>query len=360
MREIIIMPMYGIGDMIMATPALRNLKQRTGAHITCLHMFKTTREILLGNPHIDEHHHFPFLTSTRLSGLRFLYQFRKRKAEASINFYPSNRRDYNLASFVVGCPVRIGHRYREHDIRGMSFLNNRTLMEDDTLHNVEEDLRLLSFLGIAAPTPYAMEIYLSEEERTAAAHWLRERRIEVDKESVPLIGMHAGSSTFKDHTHKRWPEERFALLIDELVRIHPEASVLLFGGREELAMKEHLRGLTHVQGRVHTVETEGIRATAALLERCSLMVTNDSCLMHMSAALQVPTAALFGPTNPLWLHPWKCRHKVLRSAVCQPCFRYSPTPVQCTQAERYECLRGVGVDEVLAASLALLRGVGAP
>ncbi|MDP2168784.1 MAG: glycosyltransferase family 9 protein, partial [Thermodesulfovibrionales bacterium] len=234
--KIIIMPLYGIGDALMSTPALRNIKEKTGAHITYLHMFKTTRDILINNPCIDEGIHFPFLNSGRLEGLRFLLRLRG-KFDASINFYPTNRKDYNLASFIVGCPMRIGHRYVLRDIRELNFLKNRTVREDDSLHNVEEDLSLLDFLGINEKTPYPMEVHLSEEEKKAAASWLEGRGLG----AAPFIGFHPGSSVFKESIRKRWPFEKVASLIRELSAAYPDFSYLLFGGREENPLKELIR-----------------------------------------------------------------------------------------------------------------------
>jgi ADP-heptose:LPS heptosyltransferase len=108
-KKILVLPMYGIGDVLMTTPALRNLKEQTDVEVTYLHMFKTTHDILMHNPYADRHIYFPFLEVSKLSGFRFFLQLRG-KYDYSINFYPSNRRQYNLAAYVVGSPVRIGHR----------------------------------------------------------------------------------------------------------------------------------------------------------------------------------------------------------------------------------------------------------
>jgi heptosyltransferase-2 len=350
--DIIILPLYGIGDVLMSTPALRNLRERTGARITCLHMFETTRDVLINNPNVDGNHHFPFLEASKAAGIRFLLQFRK-KYDASINFYPSNRRDYSLAAFIIGSPVRIGHRYMRKDLSQLNFLKNRTYRESDLLHNVEEDLRLLEFLGIRDPAPYPLELFLTEEERAVASGWLRERGLE----GRALVGFHPGSSLFKAHAKKRWPSEKFSALISELAGTYKDAAFLLFGGREELPLKEEvMEGAAPARGRMHTVETGGIRETAAIMERCSAFVANDSGLMHLSAALQVPVVALFGPTNPRWLGPWKCRHRVIRLDTCPPCFRYSPIPQRCLDERDFSCVRDVPVEEVYGAVRELFPG----
>src|SRR5262249_57389143 len=79
--------------------------------------------------------------------------------------------------------------------------------------------------------------------------------------------------------------------------------------------------------------------TAALLERCRLLLTNDTGPMHMAAALAVPVVAIWGPTSPVKFRPYSNLSTVVR---CEhPCPR-------CHQP----CIHGVSVDEVVAAALA--------
>lgn len=350
--KVIIMPLYGIGDVLMSTPAVRNLKERLGAHITYLHMFTSTRDILINNPDVDESHHFPFLTSSKAAGLKFLLKFRGRY-DASINFYPSNRRDYNLAAFVVGCPIRVGHRYVRRDLRELNFLKNRTYKEDDTLHNAEEDMRLLGFLGLKDPAPHPMRLILSDEEKQQAQNWLKEQGLA----EAPLIGFHPGSSLFKAHAKKRWPAEKFSSLIDALSSHYPELRFLIFGGPEELELKEAVRSGAASAEKVLIVQQGSIRDSAALVARCKAFVANDAGLMHVAAALGVPTVGLFGPTNPVWLAPWKARHKAIRLAgdsSCGPCFRYSPIPQRCLDGNEFNCVTDIPVDEVVEAASEML------
>jgi heptosyltransferase-2 len=348
--RIIVLPLYGIGDVLMSTPALRNLKEQTGAEITCLHMFKATKEVLDGNPNVDENIHFPFLEAGRLEDIRFLLGFRG-KFDASINFYPSNRMDYNLAAYIIGCPVRIGHRYVLRDLRELNFLKNRTVKENDCLHNVEEDLRLLDFLGLKERKPYPLELHLTDSEIFFAGKWLKERAID----GRPLVGFHPGSSVFKEHAKKRWPLEKFSAAIGELSGSFPDMAFLLFGGREETPLKELIRDASGTKEKVFVVDTDSIRQTAAIIEKCRIFIANDSGLMHLSAALQVPTVAIFGPTNPVWLRPWMCRHRVISlGASCGPCFRYSPMPQRCLAGSDFSCVREIQVAEVVEAASDLL------
>jgi ADP-heptose:LPS heptosyltransferase len=351
MKKILVLPLYGIGDVLMSTPAVRNLKEQLECEITYLHMFKTTHDILLNNPFIKENIFFPFLKASRLDGLRFLLEFRK-KFDCSINFYPSNRKDYNLAAFLVGSPVRIGHRYVIRDIAELNFLKNRTVREDDSLHNVEEDLRLLEFLGLKTTEAYPLDFFAAEEELHFAARWLQERRLE----GRTLIGIHPGASVFKNHARKKWPEASFATLIDMLAPRLRDSAFLLFGGPEEEDLRRTVISSVRKGGETLPVDSVSVRQAAALMMNCSLFVSNDSGPMHMAAAARVPTVAVFGPTNPVWLRPWGVPHRVVRACEsCNPCFRYSPISMRCIRDRDFACLRELTVEHVYEACLELLR-----
>ncbi|MEJ2683896.1 MAG: glycosyltransferase family 9 protein [Candidatus Sulfobium sp.] len=350
MKKVLILPLYGIGDVLMTTPAIRNLKEQFDAEITYLHMFKTTRDILMNNPFIAENIHFPFLHSGKLANANFILRFRK-KFDISINFYPSNRRDYNLASFIAGSPVRIGHRYRSNDMRELNFLKTATVREDDGLHCVEENLRLLDFFNLQVKRSYPLEIYLTEEEKSFSERWLKARNI--DKQI--LVGIHPGTSIFKNHDRRRWPEDSFARIIDELAWKLEEAGFLLFGGPEEKPLREKVISLLGHKEQVFSVDDVSVREAASLMRHCNLFISNDSGPMHMAAASGVPTVAVFGPTNPAWVRPWGVKQRIVRAGLfCSPCFRYSPKPLRCDENRDYECLNKVRVEQVLKACLDLL------
>jgi lipopolysaccharide heptosyltransferase II len=226
--------------------------------------------------------------------------------------------------------------------------------EDEGLHNGEEDLRLLHFLGIREGKPYPMEIYLTEEENSFARHWLEERRVH----KKCFFGFHPGTSTFKNHAGKRWSERSFAALIDVIAAEVPASVFLIFGGPEERKLRETIVSQVSAKERVISVDFVTVRQAAALMKKCSLFVSNDSGPMHMAAACGVPTVAIFGPTNPVWLRPWGVRHEVVRAeTACKPCFRYSPKPMECNNDHAFACIRRISVEQVLEACRRLLQEV---
>lgn len=172
-------------------------------------MFKTTYEVLKNNPYIDELLYFPFLERGLLNSLKFISSLDK--FDMAINFYPSNRKQYNILSFLTGAKFRIGHRYIKRDLIELNFLKNKTIKEDPNLHNVEENLRLLEILGIKINKYPEMRIYLQEEEISQG-----QLLVENLSKRAIKVGIHTGTSSFKGHRERRLPVQKFLELINSM------------------------------------------------------------------------------------------------------------------------------------------------
>jgi ADP-heptose:LPS heptosyltransferase len=352
--NIIILPLYGIGDVLMTTPALKVLKEHcSGCRITYLNMFHSTYEVLRNNPNIDSLVHFPFLEKSALESLRFTLSLRG-QFDCSINFYPSNRRQYNMLAYLIGAKMRIGHHYLHDDLRELNFLKNKTVIEDPGLHNVKENIKLLEFLGISPDivSPELscqgppMEIFLTPEENN------RGLKLIGPSATGTKIGVHAGTSTFKGHAHKRWPKENFV----ELINLFPKNSFYLFGDKEEQGANAFISDSVADRERVIIISGAPIREVAAAIKNLDLFIANDSGLMHLAAAAGTPVVALFGPTNPDFVRPWGVSHRVVRMDMpCSPCFYYSPRPLKCGASHGFKCLAGLSVVAVKAAVEDLLK-----
>jgi len=94
------------------------------------------------------------------------------------------------------------------------------------------------------------------------------------------------------------------------------------------------------------------------MQRLKLFVSNDSSLMHIAGALELPTVAIFGPTNETYVHPWKTRYAIVQTGIeCRPCFVYSPKPLTCYRAdpaEHFICVRAIEVERVMGEVKGLL------
>ncbi len=154
---------------------------------------------------------------------------------------------------------------------------------------------------------------------------------------------------------KRWPEERLAEMADQLARM-TGLPVLVFGGPQNDETDRVIDAMRQPDKAVRVGETH-LRSTAALLSLCGVFVCNDTGLMHMAAAVGTPTAALFGPTSPrIYLPP----NRAVAACPTRPCrFRRTNSfgPSECLTAwrclrdgpESRGCIEEIEVEDAMAA-----------
>src|ERR1051325_10682200 len=201
-EKIVILALPGIGDALLSTPMIELLRRaKPEAEIHAFVMFSAVREMFERDPNIDVVHHHDFLNQPKSTGLRFLRDLRKQNFDLSINIYPQNRREYNLIALLIGAKERIAVKYRRRDPQNLSWLNTKTILEDDRLHCVEENVRLLSLIGITHELTEAslppLRLTLGEKHEQFGDRWYEQNLRGSEK---LLIGFHAGTALFKNHT----------------------------------------------------------------------------------------------------------------------------------------------------------------
>lgn len=337
--KILIFALSGIGDALMFTPALRLLRESyPNARIDALCMFKGVKDIYADNPNLSNTYYFNMMKEGMIKSSLYLLKFIGRY-DISINVYPSNRKEYNLLSFLVLAKKRASVRYLRLDRENLGFLNNVTIEENDSLHNVEENVKLVEQLtGRVFSEIPPLELNLGQKELGFADKYLEELGIERNE---LVIGFHPGCSTLKNHINRRWEPQKFSelgkMLIQEL-----NARILVFGGPEEAELKNTVhQGIGSDKSTI--VEAESLAHSAAVMKRCNLFITNDSSLMHVASALQIKTLAIIGPTNINYIRPWRTEHKIVSLHLdCAPCFFYSPRPLECKRTDLlYKCVKEI-------------------
>ena len=231
------------------------------------------------------------IKTTPLRPLLVLADLRRKKCEASLNFFPSNGWHYHVLPWLAGIGRRYGFRYQISPPAKLSVLCNHTTPVDVSLHDIYQNYRLVGFfLGkdVDRPEP-VFPVICTEADR----QWARR---ELDRRSANTlrIGVHPGSSAEHGMLAKRWPPEKFAGLTDRVCRLLC-AEAYIFGGADEETVKQTVADA--MRCRSHVMPVASLPKTAALLSQCSLCICNDSGLMHIAACLGVPTAGIFGPTD---------------------------------------------------------------
>ncbi len=350
--KILILALSGIGDALIFTPALKLLrKELPEAQIDVLVMFGGVQDIYSRNPGVNNIYFFEFLKAGAFNSLNYILSLRG-KYDATINVYPSNRKEYNVINFLLGAKKRIGVNYLRKNFRNLGWLNNVTITENDSLHNAQTNIRLVEkLLNKKFDEEPAFEIFLNENDKKAAGEFLSEKNI---SEKDLVIGYHPGTAVLKNHIKRRWEPEKFAELGKRLIEKH-NAKILVFGGPDEDKLKEKIRSLIDSPD-VFSVTKLNLPQSAALMKRCKVFVSNDSSLMHVASAMQLNVVAIIGPTNPAYIHPWKTNHKIVSlNLECSPCFIYSPRPLICFRDDvKFKCIKELDVDMVYDAVMKFL------
>jgi heptosyltransferase-2 len=342
--KILVIALSGIGDALLFSPALAKLRQASpNAQIDMLVMFKGVKDIYEKLPHVNKIHFYDFLTDNKFKSLLFVLSLRK-KYDYTINVYPSNRKEYNLISWLIGAKYRFAIKYLRSDFQNLGFLNNVRIEENDLLHNVEENFLMIEkLLQEKFDSIPPLQIELDGLDYLYANDFFNEKKITKDD---LVVGFHPGCNTLKNHDKRRWDTKKFAELAKIIIHNY-DAKILLFGGKEEEHLKEEIKNLAAHQD-VISVNTFSLTNTAAVMKRCDVFITNDSSLMHIAAALKLSIIAIIGPTNINYIHPWQANYKVASLNLdCAPCFYYSPKPLTCKREDvKFKCIKELSVDLV--------------
>jgi heptosyltransferase-2 len=234
---------------------------------------------------------------------------------------------------LTGAPERIGF-----NTEGRGFLLTKRVPYRHDQHEVLNFLDVLRADNVPVGEDH-LEAWLTEGEKSFADDFLQRSGITGGKKIVAL-------HPFTANPPRAWHLENFTELANKLQQIY-DVRILVFGGKRDTAAVEHLQGGITPQP-IIAIGNTTIRESMALLSRCSLLVCNDSGIMHLAAALQVPLVALFGPQSPVKFGPWgeKCR-VIYKQFPCSPCRQKFFH--ECKPSPRFspECVEVISVAEVL-------------
>ncbi len=328
-NRVLIRGVNWVGDTVLTYPTVQNLKILfPQAHVAILvpeHLTDLWRTF----PFVDEVIPFEKKKGPRAVGrdLKLAHALRKRGFDLSVIFPRSFRSA--LLPYLAQIPVRVGYQ-----AEGRSpLLTHRMARNRDVLrlHRVHYYQKLIEPLG-KVEANLSPRVYLRDEDRREAEDWLKGRGI---LDGRPLIAMNPGATY---GMAKCWQADRFGDLGERLSRKW-KASILLFGQEEERSVGKKVLDQAK-DGAVDLIGKTGLLQLAALLERCDVLVTNDTGTMHIAAAVGTSVVAIFGSTDPLTTGPWGNGHVVVKKDVpCSPCLkRVCPTDQQ--------CMNLISVDEV--------------
>jgi len=324
--------LQGLGDTLMATPAIRALRQaRPEWRIHAVATQRNCFELLAGLTEVDAAHYVPYWELGGLGSARPLWRLRRQRFDISFLAYPAGRAEYHLLSALIGARKRIAHAYPGQ--RSLGFLEHRRVKIDST-HNVVNNMALLREVGLGSlrAGPYA-----------APPAWF-------DRVRNQRIGLHIGSMKYKGNELKRWPAERY-IELGHLLRAEGHLLAFICGPNER---EETVAVRDAVDARAPLIEGP-LEDVARNISGLSAVVAGDNGIAHLAAAMRVPVLALFGLTDPQLCSPWGQDVHVVRPSACPPCFQFGDKKFTCKRHIDVRCLRqDLRVEHVLEALHAVI------
>jgi heptosyltransferase-2 len=340
MKKLLVVHTWGIGDMVMFTPALQLLAYNLpNATIDLLVGQFASAEVVRGSNLFRNI--IPMQRGVKL--ISQIIGLRKEHYDCCIVTSGVNPLKGGVFAWLLGIPIRIG----DNEVKKSPFYTHQVRL-DPNLHRSEHNInlikKLISVTGLSFNSQrYLPRFWISNQAEREAERFLIERKLT----NRVLIGIHCGSG--EKQAFKRWPKDSFRLLIKHLCRNDEQLGFLLFAGPgEENVASDIAKAIEH---RCTVVAGFSLQVVAALLKRCYLVVANDSGLGHVAAAVGVTVISIFGPTDPVRTAPRGRDVYIVKSdKPCSPC--HWKKPKKCDG----DCLTSIQVSDVANVAEKILYG----
>ncbi len=335
-RNILIRGTNWIGDAIMTLPAIRAIRDT----------FPSARISVLAKPWVAEIFNIckdiddvilfksPGSHSGIAGKLRLAKELNARRFDAAILL--QNAIEAAIITRLAGIPVRCGYN---SDARGLLLTHSVQRTEGiRKVHQIQYYLEMVKSLGCLSAEA-KVHLHPGNEYQILSEKIFREHAISRER---LIIGIAPGATY---GSAKRWFPERFAAVSDMLIK-DLSAQVVLFGSHEDRQVTDLIEQFAH-QPLINLAGKTNLKEAIAVISRCALFISNDSGLMHVAGALNIPTVAIFGSTNPVTTSPVGDRSIVIyKGAPCSPCLKETcPTDFRCMDMisveEVYEIARGL-------------------
>ena len=299
-RRILVLEPWHIGDVVIATAALRALRSLfPEAHITLLgkthaeelvrHSDLVDEVIVFDLPWTSKHSKYDPKRYDRCALGNLVSRLRAMNFDLTVDARMDLRS--NVLTYMTKAPMRVGFAFGG----GRFLLTDAVPAEPDRHHRVNDWLHLLEPIAgrskgkrdaaeiIAGAEPF---LAVTEEERAKAKQTLYSLGLKLDE---PIVGIHGGASDAR----RMWPISSYFNVARQLTDG--------FGTQTLLFLEP---GASAPQGYEGASVRTTLREMMALFTCCSVVLCNDSGPMHIADALSVPVVAVFLTGNPVWHRPY--------------------------------------------------------
>lgn len=328
-KNIIVRMPNWLGDLIMATPVLADLRAHfPEATITAMCQ-SNLASVLKHDPNLNEIYGYKRPNGWIHHPEHWAIIDKVRYGKYDLGVLLTNSFSSAWWFWLGGVKKRIGFA---GNVRSLLLSNAVSFPpETQTQHLVLTYKALLKPLGIPLSNT-SPQLYLTPEERDAAKELLKRFGVIVGKHTI--VGINPGAAF---GTAKCWLPDRFHAVTQKLIE-DPNVRVVYFGDPAGVSVVNEI--CTDLPEQVINLAGKtSLRELMALVNTCSVFLTNDSGPMHMASALGIPLVAIFGSTSDVKTGPYAGGKVIHKHVECSPCYK-RVCPID------FRCMKRIEVEEV--------------
>ena len=334
-RKILLIKLSAVGDVVHTIPVLNKLRRRYPAAQLDWLVTPAIAELLRHHSaitNIIEFEREAWSTPWRLAPFTSYARLAAKLRSAAYDLVVDMHGQFRTATLTLatGAPARIGfdrprasvwdasprkfpEQARKHAWQGaregswLAYTHHIPVPTLD-LHAVDRYLNVGPILGLdKEPADFSFPIPQSASSRIDSLL----RQYGTDCREIVIIAPGTIWET------KQWGSEKFARVAGHF--ISKGFAVVLIGSRRERIVCEEVAALA--PGAINLAGMTALSELAALIHRSTIGITNDSGPMHLAVALDRPVISIFGPTDPVWIGPYRRANAVLQADLeCSPCY----------------------------------------
>jgi len=353
LKRILIIKLWALGDLLMATPLVSALQAKyPDIQITWL-ADNLNAELLEGQPGINV---------IRIDSGFWRRKLRKGRVFAWLQESRYWHRELSRGNFdtVINChaelwwtrilcqaPVQVG-LFNAAKPSLLRRLYTYSLAKSETVHNTDYYLECVEVLGLTGPFDRHMRYTVLPDAQAEASAFLS-ASAGCDP-SLPLMILHPGTS----QEPKSWLPEHFAAAAAAL---SSRFNIVLTGSQKEQALAEKICALLPPGTRPPLIaagKLSGTGSFAALIKQAAAVITGDTLALHLASALETPFVGIYGGSRPGNNSPLFGPQVLLHddTVPCAPCYK-ERCPLR--GADHLRCQQAVTPAQVLAALEELMK-----
>lgn len=306
--KILIIGPSWVGDMVMAQALFIELKRQNPQVMIDVLAPEWSKALLERMPEINQALAMPVGHGQLQLGTRYQIAKQLQKNNYQQAIILPNSFKSALIPFMAKIPIRTGWK---RELRGILLSDGRRLNKKAL------PLMTSRFIALALPKHTAVPSNWSRPKLEIAYDRLNQVREQYGlQEQSPILALCPGAEF---GPAKRWPAAYYAEVANAFMA--KGWQVWLFGSAKDSEVAAEIQTLTQQRSRDLTGRTSLANAID-LMSLASLVISNDSGLMHVAAALERPQVVVYGSTDPGFTPPLNDRAKILRLGIdCSPCFK---------------------------------------